>query len=170
MRKIPELNTTSTADISFMLLTFFLVTSSMDSDKGLPRQLPPMPRETEEVAEAAVDRSYVMDVSLEAGDSLFCDGRVATTDIVRKKVMELAAREPLKHVVTVKSDPQTSYQAYFRLQNAIVSAYNTLRDRKARKLYGHNYAECSQEERTAVAKAVPQRISEAEPDEEGGGK
>ena len=47
-REIPELNTTSTADISFMLLVFFLVTSSMDSDKGLRRQLPPPPQEEQQ--------------------------------------------------------------------------------------------------------------------------
>jgi len=40
-RRVPELNTTSTADISFMLLILFLVTTSMDIDKGLSRQLPP---------------------------------------------------------------------------------------------------------------------------------
>ena len=44
-KKVPGLNTTSTADISFMLLIFFLVTSSMDTDKGLPRQLPPPQQE-----------------------------------------------------------------------------------------------------------------------------
>ena len=43
--QIPELNTSSTADISFMLLIFFLVTSSMDTDKGLLRQLPPLQEE-----------------------------------------------------------------------------------------------------------------------------
>ena len=39
---MPQLNTTSTADISFMLLILFLVTSSMDVDKGLSRPLPPI--------------------------------------------------------------------------------------------------------------------------------
>lgn len=168
MRKIPELNTTSTADISFMLLTFFLVTSSMDSDKGLARQLPPMPQETEEAVEANVHSDNVMNVSLEAGDRLFCDGKEVTTEQLRQKVMTMAKAKPKQHIVSVKADPNTSYEAYFKMQNAIVAAYNSLREREARRRYGHRYAECSQEERQQVAQAYPQRISEAEPEEEGG--
>ena len=44
-RKVPGLNTSSTADISFMLLIFFLVTTSMDTDQGLGRTLPKPPED-----------------------------------------------------------------------------------------------------------------------------
>lgn len=165
MRKMPELNTTSTADISFMLLTFFLVTSSMDSDKGLPRQLPPMAQETEAETEAAVSRDNVMDVALVNGDRLLCDGKEVTLRELRSKVLALAKSKPMQHIISVKAAPQTSYDAYFKMQNTIVSAYNALRDREARKSYGHAYSECSDSERAVIAKKWPQRISEAEPDE-----
>ena len=55
--RVPGLNTTSTADISFMLLIFFLVTTNMDVDKGLSRQLPPANKEENQQSFAAKDYS-----------------------------------------------------------------------------------------------------------------
>lgn len=170
-RRIPELNTTSTADISFMLLTFFLVTSSMDSDKGLVRQLPPPPQQQEnEEMEVKIERENVMNVALDAGDNLSCDGKDVTPAQLKAKVMAFVQSKPTTHVISVKADPSTTYDAYFKMQNAIVAAYNRLRDKQARLSYGHSYAECNDDERAAVAKQLPQRISEAEPDEEGGAR
>lgn len=168
-RKMPELNTTSTADISFMLLTFFLVTSSMDSDKGLLRRLSPMPRAEEQKAEeTVVAKDNVMQVALDGDNRLTCDGKEVTLAQLKARVARLAKAKPLQHIVAVKADPQSTYDAYFKMQDAIVGAYRALRDQQARKRYGHAYAECDQQERDAVAKMVPQRISEAEASEEGG--
>lgn len=69
-RETPGLNTTSTADISFMLLIFFLVTTSMDVDKGLLRQLPsPDPQKKEQ--QTVVDKANLMALRLTAGDTLW---------------------------------------------------------------------------------------------------
>lgn len=163
-RNIPELNTTSTADISFMLLTFFLVTSSMDSDKGLARRLPP-PEDKEQNIEVDAQKDNVIDVEIDAQDKLTCDGKTVSLKQMKARVMALAKSKPTQHIVSVKADPQASYDAYFKMQDAIVSAYNTVRNQQALKLYGHSYAECSQGERTAIAQQYPQRISEAEPEE-----
>ena len=70
-REIPELNTTSTADISFMLLVFFLVTSSMDTDHGLGRQLAPMDDQRQEQHD--VNRSNVLQISIDDNDQLTCE-------------------------------------------------------------------------------------------------
>jgi len=164
---MPELNTTSTADISFMLLTFFLVTSSMDSDKGLTRRLPP-PEDKEQNVEVDVEKDNVMDVEIDAHNKLTCDGKPVSLKQMKAWVMALVKSKPTQHIVSVKADPQANYEAYFKMQNAIVSAYNTVRNQQAHKLYGHSYAECSQDERTAIAQQYPQRISEAEPEEVGG--
>ena len=76
-RDVPELNTTSTADISFMLLVFFLVTSSMDSDKGLGRKLSalddPAQQEVQEI-----HSSNVLQLRIDAADSLYCDSQPVT--------------------------------------------------------------------------------------------
>lgn len=188
-REIPELNTTSTADISFMLLIFFLVTSSMDTDKGLPRQLPPAPDETQ-VQELIVKERNVLGVKLDEKDQLTIGGEKATTEQLTERVMQFVANEKNdpslpemstrdlhllgnrqvsdKHVISIQASRKTSYEAYFQMQNAIVAGYQQLRNELALKSFGHPYADCSQEEREVVALVYPQRISEASPAEEGG--
>ena len=179
--EVPTLNTTSTADISFMLLIFFLVTSSMDTDKGLPRQLPP-PEDITEQQEVEVKKRNVMELQLDANDQLTCNGEPLTTDELTRRVAEFVAnkqelaslpekserevhllgrcRVSDRHIITVKADRQTTYNAYFNMQNAIVRGYATVRNELARQRFGHGLAQCSQEERDALAMVYPQRISE----------
>lgn len=178
---VPLLNTTSTADISFMLLVFFLVTSSMDTDKGLPRQLPP-PDETTELQEHEVKRRNVMELAIDATDRLTCNGEAVSTDELSRRVEEFVANEngdpqlpemsrrevhllglcavSDRHVITVEADRRSTYNAYFEMQNAIVRGYARLRDRLARQRFRRSYAQCSQEQRDAIAIVYPQRISE----------
>lgn len=169
-RRMPELNTTSTADISFMLLTFFLVTTSMDSDKGLVRQLAPLPQKQEVEQEVEVGKNDLLNVALDANDQLTCDNKAITLKELKVKVEALAKARPTQHIISVKTDANTSYDAYFQLQNTIVAAYNNLRSRQALKSYGHPLSECTPTERASLSKKFPQRLSEAEPDEEGGGE
>ena len=83
--QIPELNTSSTADISFMLLIFFLVTSSMDTDKGLLRQLPPLPQE--QTPPTDVRKDHVMQVTLDARDQLAINGSLLTPKQLKEQIM-----------------------------------------------------------------------------------
>ena len=102
-REIPELNTTSTADISFMLLVFFLVTSSMDTDKGLSRQLPPIDDEAKK--ELDISRSNVMQIRLDANDSLWIDDKtVAFADLQRQVESFVASRQTAQFVVGVHAE------------------------------------------------------------------
>ena len=180
-RTTPELNTTSTADISFMLLIFFLVTSSMDTDKGLTRQLP-SPEDTTEEQELVVKRRNVMQLRLDANDRLTCDDDTVTAEELTRRVEEFVANandDPTKperserevhllglcrvsdrHVIFIKADEATTYDAYFQMQNAIVAGYGHLRNELARKHFGRSYTECTQEQRDAIAMVYPQRISE----------
>ena len=137
-QQIPELNTTSTADISFMLLIFFLVTSSMDTDKGLLRQLAPPPVENQQPQD-------VNKVSLEE---------------LQQAVIAMAQVNRMGHVVSVQADRETTYEAYFRMQDAIVGAYHQLRDRYANEHFGRPYHQLSAEDRATVNEYYPQRISE----------
>ena len=157
-KQIPELNTTSTADISFMLLIFFLVTSSMDTNKGLLRQLAPPPIEHQQPQD--VNKDLVVRVELDAHDQLTCDGKAATLQELQEAVVAMAMVNRTDHVVSVQADRATTYEAYFRMQEAIVKAYYTLRDDYARKQYGHGFEACNAEERTQVTERYPQRISE----------
>ena len=163
-REIPELNTTSTADISFMLLVFFLVTSSMDTDKGLSRQLPPMDDEPQK--EIDISRSNVMQIRLDANDSLWVDDKtIAFADLQRQVESFVASRQTEQFVVGVQTDRATSYDAYFEMQNTIVAAFHSLREKMAMQQYGHHFSQCTAEERAVIVKRLPLRVSEAQPTE-----
>jgi len=179
--RVPGLNTTSTADISFMLLIFFLVTSSMDSDKGLARQLPPPPDSQTEV-EMKVKERNVMRIQLDANNQLTCNDEAITADLLTERIKTFVANKtndptlPEKsirdvnffgqckvsdrHILSIRVDRATSYDAYFQLQNSIVRAYAQLRNELARKKFGRSLANCSQEQRDAIGMVYPQRISE----------
>ena len=178
----PGLDTTSTADISFMLLIFFLVTSSMDTDMGLARQLPTPDDDTVEEQELVVKRRNVMELRLDAAGRLTCDGDTVSADELTQRIEEFVANagnDPQKpelserevhlvglthvsdrHVIFIDVSPKTDYNDYFQMQNAIVAAYTHLRDGVAQQHFGHIYKECTQEQRQAVAMVFPQRISE----------
>ena len=164
-QQIPELNTTSTADISFMLLIFFLVTSSMDTEKGLLRQMAPPPMEQQQPTD--INKELVMRVELDGQDQLTCDGTPVDLKQLSDAVMAKVNVSRTGHVISIQADRATSYEAYFRMQNTIVNAYQILRERYAREHYGKSYAHCGNEERTAINEHYPQRISE-EPLQEGG--
>ena len=190
-RRIPSLNTTSTADISFMLLIFFLVTSSMDTDKGLPRQLPPMQDEQTEQMLQVKERN-VLRIRIDSSNAMTCNDEAVTPELLTERVKTFVANKgnapsmPEKsrrevnffgicevsdrHILSIHVDRQTSYNAYFQMQNAIVKAYAQLRNELAKKKFGRPLAKCSQEEREAIGMVYPQRISEELPatDEKGG--
>ena len=159
--QIPELNTSSTADISFMLLIFFLVTSSMDTDKGLLRQLPPPPQEQQPPQD--IRKDHVLQVTLDASDQLAVNGTLLTTQQLKEQIMEFIAADRTDHVISIRTDRATTYEAYFRMQNAIVAAYNQLREKYARERYGKGYDELVEEQRDEVNQYYPQRISESKP-------
>lgn len=166
-REVPALNTTSTADISFMLLIFFLVTSSMDSDKGMLRQLPPLPKEQQVMD---VSQEHVMTVALDAADRLTCDGDSVTLEQLTARVQLFADGDRQEHVIAIHTHRATTFDAYFQMQQAVARAYQTLRNRKALQQYGHSWKSCSPRERETIANYYPQRIREQWPTEEGGGR
>ena len=158
-REVPELNTTSTADISFMLLVFFLVTSSMDTDLGLGRKLAPVDDKQEQTQD--INRSDVLQIQLDDHDVLTCDGQTMTLDQLQQQVASfVASRQTDRHVISVQTARQTSYHAYFEMQNAVVAAYRSLREQMARQRYGHAFSQCTADERSTILARYPQRIRE----------
>lgn len=150
-----------------MLLVFFLVTTSIDSDKGLVRQLPPMPQ-TEQQQDMNVKESDVLRVVLDGADRLSCNDTTVTAAELRERVKAFVFRKPQEHIISVQADRNTSYEAYFDMQNAIVEAYHELRDDLSRHRYGRPYRRLNQEQHDDIISTVPQRISESLPTEEGG--
>ncbi len=180
-KRIPGLNTTATADISFMLLLFFLMTSSLDTDRGLARQLPP-PDLNKTEQDMMVKKRNVLEIALDAHNQLMLGDDLLQPEELTSRVADFvanASNDPSmpekslrevnllglvevsdRHVLSIDVNREATYDAYFQMQNAIVRAYARLRNQLAKKQFGRPYAQCSQEEREAIGMVYPQRISE----------
>lgn len=122
-RRVPQLNTTATADISFMLLIFFLVTTSMDTDRGLRRQLPPNDN-AQEVKAVDVQRDKVITISITPNDSILVNDSAVTSDkeLCRRIVSHVKSVGD-EHVIELQASRQANYDTYFHLQNLLVNTY-----------------------------------------------
>lgn len=156
---IPELNTTSTADISFMLLIFFLVTTSMDVDKGLRRQLPPAQQEKVE-QESLVDKGKLMELKITGDNALLLNGQPVNMNELRIRTEEFITRVGKEHLISVSASPESAYETYFNLQNELMAAYKNVRDRLARQRYGRALEACNEAQRDVITQQCPQRIAE----------
>ena len=157
-RRVPSLNTTSTADISFMLLIFFLVTTNMDIDKGLRRQLTPTGKD--DVQQSFVEKGTTLRLAINAENQLSLDDKPFPMDKLRYEVENFVKRVGKRHLVTVSVDSQASYDTYFAMQQELVAAYRDLREQTALRLFGNHYAALSQAQRDKVKDDCPQRIAE----------
>lgn len=191
-RTVPEVNSSSTADIAFLLLIFFLITTSMDTDRGLARRLPPPPEKDQKQDDIIVKERNVLQILLNSNDQLMCGGdyisikqlRQRTKDFIDnpyndESLPEKHAKEiPFfgntmiteKHVVSLQNDRGSTYQAYIDVQNELVAAYNELREEKAQEKFQKAYTELGEEQQKAIREIYPQKISEAEPKNYGGKK
>lgn len=158
---VPGLNTTSTADISFMLLIFFLVTTSMDVDKGLSRQLPPPEPPKKEQMESQVQKDKLMELHISASNQLLVNGNSFPVSKLKNEVISFVTRVGALHLITIETDRQASYDLYFQVQNEIMAAYHILRDKKAIKKYGKAYLKCTPDQKEYIKEVCPQRISES---------
>jgi biopolymer transport protein ExbD len=189
-RKVPEINAGSMADISFLLLIFFLVTTTMDVDSGIVRRLPPMPEKDAEIPE--VKERNIFNVLVNKNDRLFINKGWGDIRTLRADTKEFLANPrnletlPEKKVetlpflgdypvsrgiISLKNDRGTSYDMYIQVQNELTAAVNELRDELSRQKFGKPFSEITDQELVnAIQKAIPMSISEAEPEDIGGTK
>ena len=159
--KTPGLNTTSTADISFMLLIFFLVTTSMDVDKGLLRQLPSPEPKKKEQQQSVVDKANLMELRLTAGDTLLVNGKPMQVSLLKEETIRFVHRLGKKHLISIESDRDADYNLYFQMQNQLMEAYSQLRNETAQKKYHRDYALLNNDQKEQVRNICPQRITES---------
>lgn len=192
-REIQEINAGSMADIAFLLLIFFLVSTTMDTDSGILTKLPPMPEETQDEQVDVKERNIFV-VLVNRNNQLLVEGELMNIRDLREAAKEfimnptddpnLPAKEVVevpyfgvvevtkKHVVSIQNDRGTSYEMYIAVQNEISAAYNELRDALSLRKFGVKFDDLKGEEnedkREAIEDIVPRNISEAEPKNVGG--
>ncbi|WP_034259708.1 ExbD/TolR family protein [Altibacter lentus] len=162
-RATPEVNAGSMADIAFLLLIFFLVTTTIEKDKGIARQLPPM--EEVEPEDVIIKQKNLFVVNVNKSDQLLVEEELMDLKDLRQAAIAFLdnggapAGDPLycsyckgqrdpassdnpdKAVISVQNDRLTSYKMYIAVQNELVAAYNFLRDRESQRLYGWKFTE-----------------------------
>lgn len=191
-RKVQEINAGSMADIAFLLLIFFLVATTMNTDTGLVRMLPPLPPEDQKQDEVKVKERNLFLVLVSGGGNIMAgvSGKQNFIDLRQLKDMakefisnpsddptlpekedkEIALPDGSKWiypesqgVISLQTTRDTGYQIYIMVQNELARAFNELRDDVAMKKFGAKFSDLPEEQRDAVSKAVPLKISEAEP-------
>ena len=187
-KKVPAMNTSSTADIAFLLLCYFLMTTTMGSQTGLSRRLPPMPDPNQKVDDQKVNRRNIIVVKINSADRILAGSEPIDVSQLKNKIREfltnpnndptLPEREVRdiegfgtyavsKGVISLQNDRGTSYQAYIAVQNELVKAINELRDEFSLKNYGKRYNRLDEDKQKIVRDCIPSNISEAEPKDVG---
>lgn len=187
-KKTPGLNSSSSADIAFLLLCYFLMTTTIGSQTGLSRRLPPMPDENQKIEDQKVNRRNIIVVRINSADRLFAGSDPVDITMLKERIKEFLtnpANDPTlpekevkeiegfgaypvsKGVISLQNDRGTSYQAYIAVQNELVKAVNELRDEFSMVNYGQKFMQLDEEKQEIVKKCVPQNISEAEPKDVG---
>jgi biopolymer transport protein ExbD len=170
-RDLPEINAGSMADIAFLLLIFFLVTTTIQTDSGLSVLLPPyveVPPPPEKK-----NKRNVFSVQINGNNDLLVRGRQcpdvnsikekAITFITNRGKDPNSSDSPTKAIISLLNDNGTSYEMYVAVYNQLKAAYNELWEETSMEKYGRSYGDLNKEERKAVRNEYPLVISEAEP-------
>lgn len=152
-RSIPEVNAGSMADIAFLLLIFFLVTTTIETNAGISTKLPPKPQENmpppppvkeKNVLVVVVNKNNQLLVNnqlmelkdvRQAAIDFLDNGGDGTCNHCQGKRSQVSSDNPEKAVISLRNDRETSYKTYIAVQNELIAAYNVLRERERSRLF-----------------------------------
>ncbi len=157
----PEVNAGSMADIAFLLLIFFLVTTTIETDAGLDRMLPPIEPPEEDVI---IKQKNIFTVNINRNGQLLVEDNLMDLKNLREAAVSFlennadgtctyckgkkdpaSSDNPTKAIISLKNDRETKYSTYITVQNELVGAYNDLRNREAQRLYGRDFTKMEAE-------------------------
>jgi len=160
-REAPEVNAGSMADIAFLLLIFFLVTTTIETDTGISRKLPPW--QPEEQEPPVIKQRNIFQVVVNSNNDLLVEDEEMEIEDLRQAAVEFidngggtgdeacdfcqgpgdpeSSVNPTKAIISLVNNRGTEYGTYIAVQNELVAAYNQLRDREAQRLFGSSYTE-----------------------------
>ncbi|MBU1012473.1 MAG: biopolymer transporter ExbD [Bacteroidetes bacterium] len=187
-RKTPEVNAGSMADIAFLMLIFFLVTTTMDVDTGIIRQLSPPPPKDAPIPD--INKRNMMTILVNNQDALMINGKPADINTLRADVRDFMSIHPddpaypvvefktfdylgeiqvSRGIVSLKSLRGTSYEMYIKIQDQIAAAFSDLRNELAMQKFGKKQDKLVDPNLVdAINKAIKLSVSEAEPEDIGG--
>ena len=187
-KKAPEINASSQADIAFTVLIFFLVVSTMDIDTGIVRMLPPWVDPKVKQEDVKVKERNLLLVFVAGSGNIMAGGKVISLNALKDKAKEfilnplddkdLPEKKPTdlempdgskwtypvsEGVISLQNTRDTSYEVYIQVQNELTRAFNEVRDEVAMSKFGKKFADLGDAESKVITKAIPMKISEAEP-------
>ncbi|WP_291114014.1 ExbD/TolR family protein [Flavobacterium sp. UBA6135] len=156
-RSAPEVNAGSMADIAFLLLIFFLVTTTIETDQGINRKLPPIEDQQDP---PEIKMKNIFTVLVNKNDQLLVEEKLMELSELREAAIAFldnggdgsctyckgakdpsSSDNPDKAIISLQNDAETSYKAYISVQNELVAAYYFLRDRECKAKYGKTFRE-----------------------------
>lgn len=180
----PELNASSMADIAFLLLIFFLVTTTIYQEKGLLTKLPP-PVQGPHTPQPSRN---VLDIKINADNMIMVNGELHSIaelgsytkefllnphhrddfPTFKKKQLNLVGTVPVsQQIVSIQNDRKTAYDQYIQVRNEILKGYSAARNELAKKYFGTSLKQLETQndglKLAVVQTLLPHRISEAEP-------
>lgn len=166
-----EINAGSMADIAFLLLIFFLVTTTIAEDKGILVKLPPWSEEEPDITK--LKERNVYSVLVNAQNQLLVREQAMRIEDLRENAKEFIANpmkredlseKPTKAIISLKNDRGTNYETYLMVYNELKGAYNDLWNELCQRKFGIDYSEeLPVAYRKAIKAEIPFVLSEAEP-------
>jgi biopolymer transport protein ExbD len=165
-RKIQEINSTSSADIAFLLLVFFLVTSSFDAKTGLYRKMaPPDAENRQEVVARDILEDNLLPLAIHASGAVVCKGEEIPIEQIRALGKAfLSASDLSQHVIALEVSREVRYQVYLSVIGELTAAYNDLRNEESLRRFQQTFPALTTEQRDSIRTLFPMHIAENEPE------
>lgn len=189
-RRIPEINSSSAADVSFLLLLFFILTSSIGLEKVMPIRLSPPAPEHVPMEHIQVKERNFLPLYIDENDQILFRSETIAPGQLRTMAKEFIANPSNKdnlpekeekdinligtievsdaHIISLSGHDKAHFQTYVFAQNELLAAYNELRNELAMKVFSVHYNQLNEEQQHAVNQCYPRRISKPEKISEGG--
>ncbi|MCL1934571.1 MAG: biopolymer transporter ExbD [Candidatus Azobacteroides sp.] len=183
-REVPQLSSTSSADVAFILLLFFLLSGSLDSKSGIYRRLAPPVSETAIKKKNPIEERNMLTVTIQEDNTVYLKEEPVSISEIRKiaKVFidnpdnkdflprktaldipglgtTLVSRDA---VINLEFSRKSNYQTYISVLSELTAAYDELRKESAFGKFSKPFSDLSEEQQAGIREMYPLRISEKE--------
>jgi biopolymer transport protein ExbD len=174
-RNMPTINATSSADIAFILLLFFLLTGTLNPDEGIFRRLLPDTSDARLKKKKDIEKRNFLSFKIDAANKIFMEQEPITVPEIRPVAKRFISnpdksenlpQQPIDAVINLEVNRKTSYETYLKVFGELVAAYSELRNEFSKEYFGKTFEKLTEDEQTLVRDAFPQQISETEEKED----